>query len=453
MVGSGGTIAEVAHIEAHSPGGPRFNSEQASGDRNDVDNLLLLCPTHHALIDRDTSTYTTAVLRNMKMKHEADIRARLNSSSSVPDLAPKAATQLARQVDPSSTDFAIVTALPKELDAILEYFPTLEKVVVGDSRTYFQGIVIAEDGATRYRVVVAQLQSMGNVQAAAETTVLLSHWTPRYVIMCGIAGGLRHGEQQLGDIVISTDVVYYELGKVRESEIERRPVSYKSDPLLIDRAMHMHKLSGWRSRLPPRPDGSETTATVPAVHFAPVASGDKVIASSTEAKSLLRLHPKLAAVEMEGGGVAASALAAAQRIGFFMVRSICDFADESKNDNWQEYAAHAAASFLSNFLSTRPIAPTDGQWIPQLRDNNNDNNNDNDNVDATWIREVFYPKMCKTMNMEELCNFCYVLQIDIEDLEGTTKKAKVRELLSRAERRGHIQQIVKAYEQFVKEEL
>ncbi|KEY51266.1 hypothetical protein EN41_06105 [Agrobacterium tumefaciens] len=444
MPDSGGTIAEVAHIEAHSPGGPRFNPAQESEDRQSLDNLLLLCPSHHALIDRDTSTYTAAVLKGMKIQHEAYIHQRIAGSFPLNHLEPIAATQLARQVDASAADFAIVTALPQELAAVLEYFPTLQKVIIGESRTYYQGIVVAHDGTTKYRVVVALLQRMGNVQAAAETAELIRHWMPRYVVMCGIAGGLHPGKQRLGDVVISTDVVYYELGKVRENGLERRPVSYMSDPLLIDRAMHMHLGSAWRARLPQRPDNCASSATVPAVHFAPVASGDKVIASEADVKSLILLHPKLAAVEMEGGGVAASAMAAARRIGFFMVRSICDFADDSKNDNWQKYAAHAAASFLSDFLSTRPVAPTEGPWAPStLKD---------DGIDPKWVREVFFPKMCKTMNMEELCNFCFVLQVDTDDLTGSNKTAKIRDLLLRAERRGRLQEIVKAYEEFVKEE-
>ncbi len=444
MPDSGGTIAEVAHIEAHSPGGPRFNPSQQRDERQGHENLILLCPTHHALIDRDTSSYTAAALKEMKAYHELHVRELLGTSAPAQDLEPATATQLARQVDPSSADFAIVTALSKELAAVLEYFPTLEKVIVGDSRTFYQGIVVAHDGATTYRVVASLLQSMGNVQAAADTAEIIRLWTPRYVVMCGIAGGLRSEEQQLGDVVVSTDVVYYELGKVREGGLERRPVSYRPDSLLIDRAMHMHQGSAWRARLPARPDGSASGADVPAVHFAPVASGDKVIASAADAESLRALHPHLAAVEMEGGGVAASALATARRVGFFMVRSICDFADHRKNDSWQEYAAHASASFLSDLFATRPVAPSEGQWTPRSQTD--------DAVDPKWVRGVFFPRLCKTMNMEELCDFCFVLQIDVDDLTGSTKRAKVRELLLRAERRGRLPDVIKAYEEFVEKE-
>jgi hypothetical protein len=54
--------------------------------------------------------------------------------------------------------------------------------------------------------------------------------------------------------------------------------------------------------------------------------------------------------------------------------------------------------------------------------------------------------------MEEFQDFCYVLQIDVDDLKGTAKRAKIRELLLRAERRGRLHEIVKAYEQFLDED-
>lgn len=444
---SGALLAEIAHITASSPGGPRFDPVQPEKQRHGFENLILLCPTHHALIDSDPRRYDARTLREMKALHEREIRRRLDADGTDRTvLEPAAATQLARQVDPSVADVALVTALPIELAAVLEYFPTLEKVTIGhESRTYYQGIVVADDGATRYRVVATVLQGMGNVQAAAATAELIHDWSPRYIIMCGIAGGLRSDSQRLGDVVVSTEVIYYELAKLRDHGMERRPVTYRADSLLLDRAMHMHAMSAWRARLPRRPDGKGGGVDFPVVHFGPVASGDKVIASAAEARQLLALHSKVTAVEMEGGGVATSAFATARRVGFFMVRAICDFADQAKDNSWQDFAAHAAASFVAQFLASRPIAPAEGAWAPDRRAA--------PALAPSWVRTVFFPRLCKSLNMEDFRDFCFVLGIDVDDLEGTTKRAKIRELLLRAERRGRLPEIVKAYEDFSEEEL
>lgn len=443
---SGAVLAEVAHINAASAGGPRFDSSQRQEERHGFDNLILLCPTHHALIDSAPNQYGAHALREMKNVHEKEVRRRIEANGGeVVNLETKAATQLARQVDASAADFAIITAIPLELESILDYFPTLQKVTIRlNSRTYFQGIVVADDGETRYRVVAAVLPGMGNVQAATATAELIQDWNPRYIIMCGIAGGLQRSDQCLGDVIVSTNIIYYELAKLHDHGPERRPVSYPADSLMLDRAMHMHAMTAWRARLPRPPDATPASATFPAVHFGPIASGDKVIASAAEARQLLALHPKLAAVEMEGGGVATSAFATARRVGFFMVRAICDFADRTKDNSWQDFAAHAAASFVAQFLASRPIAPSEGNWRPDHRAS--------PGVDPNWVRTVLFPKLCTSLNMDEFRDLCFVLQVDVDDLEGASKRAKIRELLLRAERRGRLPEILKAYEELAEQE-
>ena len=441
---NGAIIAEMAHIRAFSPGGPRYDPSQTSDERNGYENLLILCPTHHALVDSDPVNYDASRLIAIKARHEADVRLALNSSSRLAlGLDATAAVQLARQVNPAVADFAIVTALPRELAAVLAYFPTLEKVTVGGgSRTYYHGIVVAHDGTTKYRVVVALLRGMGNVEAAVATSEILRDWHPRYLVMCGIAGGLRRSHQALGDVVVATSVVYYELAKLGNDRVEPRPISYNADPLLLDRAMHMHQGSMWRSRLPDRPDRSSPGPSVPVVHFGPIASGEKVVASRENAERLLELHRGMLAVEMEAGGVAASAFAAAGRVGLLVVRSLCDFADHEKGDSWQEYAAHAAASFLQEFLACRPIAPADGAWVPT----SSTSSLSSDIADPEWVRTVFFPMLTESLDMEELQDLCYLLHVDIDDLQGTTKRGKIRELLVRGERRGHLPEIIAAFQ-------
>jgi nucleoside phosphorylase len=447
--GGGGTLAEVAHIQSAASGGPRHDPSKFDPDRNEFDNLILLCPTHHALVDARPDRFGTDELAEMKRTHEERVRQLLKQAPVSTDLEDTAATQVARQVDPAGADFAIITALESELAAVLRHFPSLKKVVVGDdSRTYYRGIVLADDEVTPYRVVVTVLASMGNVQSAVATAEVIRHWSPRYIVMCGIAGGLRKRHQQLGDIVIGTSVIYYELAKVRPQASEVRPISYPADTLLLDRALHMHHGTAWRSRLESRPDGAPASASFPAVHFGPIASGEKVVASTAEVKKLIDLHPKMCAVEMEAGGVATTAFAAAHRVGFFVVRSICDFADSKKSDSWQRFAADAAASFLHALIRSRPVAPSEGEWQPIQTQRRTQRSSH----DSTWLRTTFFPKLCSSLSMDDLKDYCFLLHVDIDDLAGDTKRAKIRELLLRAERRGRIQEIVDAYEQLSEED-
>lgn len=44
-------LGEMAHIVAESPDGPRGQSPLTPTERNNYENLLLLCNVHHQLID------------------------------------------------------------------------------------------------------------------------------------------------------------------------------------------------------------------------------------------------------------------------------------------------------------------------------------------------------------------------------------------------------------------
>lgn len=70
-------IGEMAHIVADSRQGPRGDEPLDEGERNKHANLILVCPEHHTIIDKQPRTYSVAVLRQMKADHESRIQAAL----------------------------------------------------------------------------------------------------------------------------------------------------------------------------------------------------------------------------------------------------------------------------------------------------------------------------------------------------------------------------------------
>ena len=62
---------EIAHIKADSPGGPRYDPDQSENERQGLDNLMVLCPQHHKIIDLDPTTYSVDILMRMKAAHES----------------------------------------------------------------------------------------------------------------------------------------------------------------------------------------------------------------------------------------------------------------------------------------------------------------------------------------------------------------------------------------------
>ena len=65
-------IGEMAHMVAHSTavGAPRPDPNFDGALRDSYENLVLLCGTHHSMVDKQPNTYTVADLRNWKRDHE-----------------------------------------------------------------------------------------------------------------------------------------------------------------------------------------------------------------------------------------------------------------------------------------------------------------------------------------------------------------------------------------------
>lgn len=75
------TLGEMAHIKGKRKGANRYDKKQTAEQRDSYGNLILLCPTHHTLIDKpeNEKEYTVDILLEMKMVHERSISKRLEA--------------------------------------------------------------------------------------------------------------------------------------------------------------------------------------------------------------------------------------------------------------------------------------------------------------------------------------------------------------------------------------
>lgn len=79
------TIGHMAHICGDKPESRRHNPDQTGKDRDNYSNLILLCPTHHTLIDEpeNEARFTVEVLLAMKRKHEEETQEKLETPKSI----------------------------------------------------------------------------------------------------------------------------------------------------------------------------------------------------------------------------------------------------------------------------------------------------------------------------------------------------------------------------------
>jgi hypothetical protein len=60
-----------------SPNGPRHNPDFPAEQFDALDNFILLCATHHKMIDDQQETYTAEVVRSIKSNHESWVETKL----------------------------------------------------------------------------------------------------------------------------------------------------------------------------------------------------------------------------------------------------------------------------------------------------------------------------------------------------------------------------------------
>lgn len=93
------TLGEMAHIKGNKPGSNRYDINQSAIERNSYENLILLCPTHHTLIDKaeNEDRFNVELLHGMKQEHESFISNRLQVSKleSVEQIKDKIAPYMA----------------------------------------------------------------------------------------------------------------------------------------------------------------------------------------------------------------------------------------------------------------------------------------------------------------------------------------------------------------------
>lgn len=153
----------------------------------------------------------------------------------------------------------------------------------------------------RTQIVLRRIAGQGNTEAAIETLGVLYRQAPRFVFLCGIAGGMQLKKCRLGDVVIASDVEYRGFNKVSPAEGSEeprfRPVSLATGArpggkVLIDRFFG----SGQRE-LPSAGPGTFRTV------FEKILAWDLVLDHlPTKERLLSEVDGTIVGVEMEAGG-------------------------------------------------------------------------------------------------------------------------------------------------------
>jgi nucleoside phosphorylase len=126
-------------------------------------------------------------------------------------------------IDLPKIDILLVTAVDVERDAVIEVLEPLMGYnsilkITWSQNTYFVGQL----GKVPIVLVLGEAGTSGRQGSALLVDDSIKRWYPRAVIMVGIACGKETDGQIIGDVLVSTQVIPYEISKLTESGEEDR---------------------------------------------------------------------------------------------------------------------------------------------------------------------------------------------------------------------------------------
>ena len=268
----------------------------------------------------------------------------------------KVTTQMSvvsKKIVSTEPELVIFVALEEELEVLAKSL-TLKKIAsTPEAIGRIDGINVA----------VICPRTMGRVAAAVAMTRYLTQRTirPKLILVIGLAGGFPENKSAPGHIILVTKVVDLALRKVVDEEAGSSP-SFRRE----DYGLHEQLMKQILSDDFDRESWSAQACKIfewpvdrrPSIHNGPMASADEVIASDQWRGQILKGKggdAKLLGVEMEAGGVCASARK--ENVPVSMLRVVSDNADPSKtDDNWRKLGMKTLADLLKHISVAKIVA-------------------------------------------------------------------------------------------------
>jgi nucleoside phosphorylase len=242
----------------------------------------------------------------------------------------------------------ILTALPVEYLAVRTYLTELHEEIHPKGTIYERGWFTSTSQI--WDVGIVEIGA-GNTGAAIEAERAIAYFSPDVLFFVGVAGGIK--DVEIGDVVASTKIYGYESGKA-EQRFKPRPEIGLPAYGLEQRARAEARKGDWLQRL------TTVIEPTPRVFVAPIAAGEKVVAStkSDVFQFLAENYGDVIAVEMEGLGFLEAAWAN-QRVEAIVIRGISDLIDGKGNadkSGSQGMASRHASAFAFTMLANLKLS-------------------------------------------------------------------------------------------------
>lgn len=224
----------------------------------------------------------------------------------------------------------------------------------GDPSVYYTGKITTLEGNT-YKIIACAVNKMGMQASAIIATMMATKFSLKYLFMTGICAGLKRDELEMGDILIAENVIDYGSGKLDtdengESLLKPELHQYPAPPNLLNKVQAFINSESEEilATVQSKYQGNKPKALLKA-KILPMASGSYVVANSKFAESILKNNRKTGGIDMEAYSIYLTTHFLHQCNGL-VIKSVCDFADKEKADDFQNYASYTSANFLYHFM-------------------------------------------------------------------------------------------------------
>ncbi|MFI5263817.1 MAG: 5'-methylthioadenosine/adenosylhomocysteine nucleosidase [Candidatus Kapaibacterium sp.] len=234
----------------------------------------------------------------------------------------------------------ILSAMLEEIHLLSSNITDKQITTIGN-RDYISGTLEGQN-------VVAVFSRWGKVAAAQTATTIITKFGAEKIIFTGAAGAAAP-ELEIGDVVISKDLVQHDMDASAIPAFKKFEIPllgtthFLADHLLVELAISsaQNYLSAIRSQNIPHSALDEYDIHSPTAYHGTIASGDIFIADSNKIAALHKEIEGLLCIEMEGAAVAQ--VCHEHQVPFVVIRAISDKADSN--------AMHDFPNFIKNIVS------------------------------------------------------------------------------------------------------
>lgn len=224
---------------------------------------------------------------------------------------------------------AIIAAMSKELDLILEHMQDIIDIEIGDKKVY-TGLIGQHD-------IIACQCGVGKVNSALRTSKIIATFDPDLVINTGVAGSVDKS-MEIGSILVADRATYHDVWCPGNEygAVDGMPVYYKAYADGLDK---IAESTG---------NGSQS------IHKGLICSGDIFISKTEEVKKIKEHFPEALACDMESTSIAQTCYI--YKVPFMIIRVMSDMPGGGHNiseyENFWTEAPVRTFKVVSNLIES-----------------------------------------------------------------------------------------------------